>query len=202
MLPVVEIFKSFQGEGINIGSPAVFVRLFGCNAKCPWCDQKETEHVDLPVEDIIQQVKKHKTPLVVITGGEPTIHGKEYVGLSTGLLAAGFDVWTETNGTSSITAQHCGKVTCSPKRDTNWQIKCIPNELKFVIDAPDALKEAAKAAREWTGIPVWLQPCDGMIVHSLQLIRDYLLSEDVLPNTRAGIQLHKVYNTNTSGGVR
>ena len=37
-LPVVESFYSIQGEGANTGKAAWFVRLGGCNVRCPWCD--------------------------------------------------------------------------------------------------------------------------------------------------------------------
>lgn len=39
-IKVNEIFKSIQGEGQFQGTPAVFVRLSGCNRECPWCDSQ------------------------------------------------------------------------------------------------------------------------------------------------------------------
>lgn len=41
-LPVMEIFSSIQGEGMMIGMPVTFIRLAGCNLRCPWCDTKES----------------------------------------------------------------------------------------------------------------------------------------------------------------
>lgn len=41
-LLVSEIFHSFQGEGINIGTPSVFLRLAICNLHCWYCDTKYT----------------------------------------------------------------------------------------------------------------------------------------------------------------
>jgi len=37
-----EIFRSVQGEGVNLGTPTVFLRLAVCNLHCWYCDTKYT----------------------------------------------------------------------------------------------------------------------------------------------------------------
>lgn len=39
---VSEIFLTVQGEGVHAGTPAVFVRLQGCDVGCGWCDTKHS----------------------------------------------------------------------------------------------------------------------------------------------------------------
>ena len=36
--PVMEVFASFQGEGLYVGEAQVFLRLAGCPLRCAWCD--------------------------------------------------------------------------------------------------------------------------------------------------------------------
>ena len=37
-MKIVEVFRSIQGEGKWLGTDVIFIRLPGCNLKCPFCD--------------------------------------------------------------------------------------------------------------------------------------------------------------------
>ena len=78
MLPVTEIFHSIQGEGLNAGRTAWFIRLFGCNLACPGCDEPLHEDVtkrdQMDEEAIVTQIEDTPADLVVITGGEPAMY--------------------------------------------------------------------------------------------------------------------------------
>jgi 7-carboxy-7-deazaguanine synthase len=39
---IVEVFSSIQGEAELVGLRQIFVRTFGCNLRCSWCDSPET----------------------------------------------------------------------------------------------------------------------------------------------------------------
>src|ERR1700741_2269414 len=77
-LPVMEHFYSIQGEGFYQGTAAYFIRLAGCDVGCVWCDVKEWGDVDPPPRikfgGIISNVAATKSPIAVVTGGEPAMH--------------------------------------------------------------------------------------------------------------------------------
>ena len=52
--PVLEVFASFQGEGMYAGSPQVFLRLAGCPLRCGWCDTPGSWEIG---EDAVAQVR-------------------------------------------------------------------------------------------------------------------------------------------------
>lgn len=107
-LPVSEIFgPTFQGEGPSSGRVAAFVRLGGCNLTCRDCDTPYTwdasrfdlraELTSLTVEQILARLPA--APLVVISGGEPTLY-RDRAAMSTLLEAlVTRTVEVETNGT-------------------------------------------------------------------------------------------------------
>ena len=80
-IKVSEIFTSFQGEGPYIGTPATFLRLYGCNLNCEWCDTDISTYEMLSVDDVaeilITQMEFNNINLLVITGGEPTLQMEE-----------------------------------------------------------------------------------------------------------------------------
>ena len=74
MYKINEIFHSLQGEGFYTGTPAVFVRFSGCNLRCAFCDTSHQDGQMMSLEEIINEVNKYPlAPLVVLTGGEPSL---------------------------------------------------------------------------------------------------------------------------------
>lgn len=95
-----EIFYSLQGEGSRVGTPAVFVRLSGCNLHCSWCDTKYSwaEGMEMPVEDVASSIMRYHCPNLVLTGGEPLLQAESLCSLLR-LLPQELFVEVETNGT-------------------------------------------------------------------------------------------------------
>lgn len=109
MLPVQEIFYTIQGESRTAGIPTVFVRLWGCNLRCVYCDSGYYSHesiMKLPREnmrlnDIVEKVLEFGCSNVCITGGEPLIHKNIYE-LVHLLVIHGLRVEIETNGSVKV----------------------------------------------------------------------------------------------------
>ena len=211
--PVVEQFNSIQGEGAMIGMPVTFIRLFGCNLTCPWCDSKVTWVNLQKLEDMKEQeetnnlgftwmsaeelAERCEQDYVVITGGEPTIHDLEP--LITALHQWKKVVCIETNGTNPT---HPGLdwVVASPKPPQYFlHPECNYNELKYVVDDTFNISAIPERMYETEGC-VWLQPCDyeplakenakELTKQSYQKCFDLTMK---YPYLRVGIQLHKVY---------
>lgn len=147
---VKEIFLTLQGEGINAGMRAVFVRFAGCNlwsgrerdratAVCRFCD---TDFVGVDGAGggrftdsgaLVAAVEEHwgeerDRRFVVLTGGEPMLQVND--ALVDGLHAAGFRVAIESNGTLAVHPR-IDWVCISPKAGSDV-VQRSGDELKLV----------------------------------------------------------------------
>ncbi len=99
---ISEIFFSLQGEGTEIGLPTVFVRLYGCDLRCRWCDTMYAVEGGrfevLGVDDVYRRVACYGCARVCITGGEPLLQAGEVEALTRRLLDGGMLVVLETSG--------------------------------------------------------------------------------------------------------
>jgi Organic radical activating enzymes len=102
---VSEIFTSIQGESTYAGLPCHFVRLWGCNLRCRYCDTRyayEEPPIELTINEIVSKIDPTgPIRLVEITGGEPLMQEDTPLLIKT-LLDEGFRVLLETNGSLSI----------------------------------------------------------------------------------------------------
>ncbi|MDP2941454.1 MAG: 7-carboxy-7-deazaguanine synthase QueE [Candidatus Omnitrophota bacterium] len=98
---ISEIFSSLQGEGLYAGEPQVFVRFFGCNLNCGFCDTKLSGFREYQPQELLEEIKSQGTDFhsISFTGGEPLLQ-KDFL-LEVMKLAAGegFKNYLETNGT-------------------------------------------------------------------------------------------------------
>ena len=109
---VNELFYSLQGEGYHTGTAAIFIRLSGCNLRCPFCDTRHESGTEMSKEQIVEQVAAWPSPWVVVTGGEPSL--QLTASLVESLHRIGKKVAVETNGTCQL-PDNVDWVTLSPK---------------------------------------------------------------------------------------
>ena len=207
---VKEIFYTLQGEGANVGRPAVFLRFSGCNlwsglerdreagpGGCSrWCD---TDFVGTDgrgggkfrtADDLVNSVASHwphterpVSPFVVCTGGEPLLQIDEPL-LAT-FKAAGWNVAVETNGTLEPPSRDLW-LTVSPKAHSVLKVT-HGNELKLIFPQPEAEPTRFEHLRF---DHFFLQPLDGPHVaeHTAGALA-YCLAH---PQWRLSLQTHKI----------
>ena len=115
MLPVMEHFYTLQGEGCFSGQAAYFIRLAGCDVRCPWCDVKESwtavKEQWADIRALVDQIPG-QAPIAVVTGGEPLLHNLDE--LTALLQAKGLRTHLETSG-SRVLSGHWDWICVSPK---------------------------------------------------------------------------------------
>jgi 7-carboxy-7-deazaguanine synthase len=100
---IAEIFESAQGEGLYLGERQLFVRFFGCNLSCRFCDTKLNRYTVYEPQELLKEIRLYKTIVnsISFTGGEPLL----YIDFLKEVLPAtreeGFRNYLETNGTLS-----------------------------------------------------------------------------------------------------
>jgi 7-carboxy-7-deazaguanine synthase len=98
---IAEVFESIQGEGIYLGEAQVFVRFFGCNLKCGFCDTPLDRFTEYEPEELLEEIKLYQNEYhsVSFTGGEPLLQ-KDFLKEALKLThQAGYRNYLETNGT-------------------------------------------------------------------------------------------------------
>lgn len=174
---VKEIFFTLQGEGYNVGTPAVFCRFAGCNlwtgreeyrsiAICQFCDTdfvgtdgqgggkfKTARDLATAVDAAWAGVTDTER-LVVCTGGEPLLQLDR--GAIDALHDRGFRIAVETNGTTPA-PDGLDWVCVSPKAGAEL-VLTSGDELKLVYPQP-GLQPEDVADLNFTHR--FLQPMDG-----------------------------------------
>jgi 7-carboxy-7-deazaguanine synthase len=212
-IEVHSIWPTIQGEGPFAGTPAVFIRLAGCNLQCPFCDTDYTSHREMVTpEKVIELVrtrckptKRGRAQLVVITGGEPF---RQSIGiLCNTLLSEGYHVQIETNGTLNA-EEHMSKrvyVVCSPKAPKVHQwLQPRITALKYVMSADNVspvdglptsvLGLETEVARPWPDFhgQVYLQPEDHYDQVQNKKNMDAVVASCMKYGYRLCLQLHKI----------
>jgi len=185
-IPVIEMFgPTIQGEGAVIGVKTMFVRTYGCDYRCGWCDSAFTWDGSakdkirmLAADDIISGLTAlagDNFNCVTISGGNPALIGEGMMELIVKLQARGIKVAIETQG--SRWQEWLGRVdmlTISPKppssgMGTDWTIldRIMNNmkgssvssySLKVVVFNDEDYEYARMVHERYAEVPFYLQP--------------------------------------------
>lgn len=203
-LTLHEAFYTFQGEGVNMGRAAFFIRTQGCDQDCWFCDAAGTWHPDWKPKglrkwepDDIAALVAREAPtraMVVITGGEPCLYDLNPT--IAALHRQGREVAIETAGHRPLPESPDVWITCSPKpfaahptrealkRASEWKI--IVSDYNSLMDGLACIEKRATWGEVWLH-PEWSHRHDP---ETLRLIVDTVKQN---PDLRAGYQLHKLY---------
>ncbi|MBQ2962772.1 7-carboxy-7-deazaguanine synthase QueE [Methanobrevibacter sp.] len=197
-IKVSEIFTSFQGEGPYVGTPATFLRLYGCNLDCEWCDTDISTYEILSVDDVaeilITQMEFNNIKTLIITGGEPTLQMEELKRLIKE-IPDDIKIQIETNGSIFEYIPEIEYVI-SPKEDKERVFKNYYNYentfFKFVITSQEDLDEVIALKEKYDyEKPIWLQGEFSKDAEMADLIRENFPR---LKNIKLSVQTHKYLN--------
>jgi organic radical activating enzyme len=198
---VVETFHSLQGEGLQAGRSAFFIRLGGCEVGCSWCDTKHSWPAEVhPLRSLAEltaeahQAAAAGAGFLVITGGEPLHH--DLGPLCLALAAVGLPLHLETSGVNPLSGSFTW-ITLSPKahRPPMTEMLAVCDELKVVVHTPEDLTFAegmafqAQTARREAGGPALLLQPGWNCAHGQALAIDYVRRN---PTWRLSLQSHKL----------
>lgn len=97
---IAEIFKSIQGEGPYAGIKQVFIRLYGCNLSCHYCDTKLLHSQEMDILEVMRAIAVYTNyHSISLTGGEPLLQVDFLQQLLPSLRNTGRDIYLETNAT-------------------------------------------------------------------------------------------------------
>lgn len=201
-MKVNEIFNSIEGEGIRAGKPCTFIRLFGCNLNCSYCDTRYScEGFDyrlMDVNEIMEAVDAYGCPNITVTGGEPLLHDG-IDGLLETLASNGYEVNVETNGTIVPRIRNGVFYTVDFKTFSSGMSEHMnidafttlekTDVVKFVVGSIEDLEQALRfVLKNEIEANIFVSPIFGKI--ELVTIAEFLLSHK-LNDWRMQIQLHK-----------
>jgi organic radical activating enzyme len=187
MLKVVDIFYSIQGEGAHVGVPSIFIRLYGCNLTCAFCDEilHKGEHESLSFDEVLTRIKAYPSMSVIITGGEPSIYNLN--GFIDYLQAYMYAVSVETNGYNFSNIASANWVTYSPK-DWDKIEKYGYDEIKFVVNKESAVEKILEFS---SYKPIFIQPQNEMDRPNKENVAFCVEFVKAHPQFILSVQLHK-----------
>lgn len=157
------IFLSFQWEWPHTWMPSIFVRFYGCNLSCKWCDSKYAVNkpdnlLDLSVMEVVEEIKKFAPcKNVVFTGWEPSLFELAIEEIVGHLPWYTFEI--ETNWSKPLSNLY-DQINISPKLSNSgndeYPLRALENRL-FTPDTWICFKFVAKTKEDCEEIQKYIE---------------------------------------------
>lgn len=178
-----EVFFSIQGEGLNLGAPAVFVRFGNCNLKCSWCDTKYTwdpavrDNYEEQLPKLFEKIRSYpQCNHLILTGGEPMLQQEVIVAIRKEF--PDYYIEVETNGSQPVRCLDAVNLfTVSYKTSNSGNApyelktkneKCV---YKFVVDSEKDFEEIEEVIKKFS------MPADKIFLMPQGVTADELLKK-------------------------
>lgn len=206
------IFQSIQGEGRFQGYPSDFIRFFGCNLNCVYCDTKYTLSGDsfyfATPEEAAAKLNKTGVFDLCVTGGEPMCQEDELLKFL--LLLSNKRVSLETNGSLELEPLYCAfsaaKTDSQLYFSTDWKTPASGNPvfdesnidflrksgagwIKFVVESQEDLDFVEEKLKLLDGIETYLSPVFEQGKEWFSSVEKFVKTHK---NIRLQLQLHKI----------
>lgn len=208
-----ETFTSLQGEGVEVGKKAFFIRFYRCNLDCKWCDTNYArfggEAKPYSPEQLLELTPSN-IPLI-LTGGEPMLYSlRSFLTKYFRREGRKADVEIETNGTI-FDNYYYTKFTVSPKLayiNDDYEESLIKFEdthratFKFVVETKREFDETIKLKNELALSNVLIMPKGYTLEEQLENSRNiahWLIDDPRELNIRLVPRLHILMWGNTRG---
>lgn len=205
VMKVHSIFDSLQGEGKFQGVPTKFVRLYGCNLQCSYCDAENavsgSVFMDVGAYALANEINKSLIKDICITGGEPFCQKKDLDLLLSNIndkrvsieTNGSFDVSEMANEFKDVSFSIDWKTPSSGNIDFDiMNIEYLKNGkgwLKFVVSDAKDLMFVADKLKMLENIEVFVSPVFEKGNGWFNVVQEFVLKN---PGLRFQLQLHKI----------
>lgn len=146
VIPVLEVYTTFEGEGTFIGTPRVLARVSGCGIGCTYCDtphswsvtgNKRSSVTLMRLDDFVAEIaeKAGSVREVSITGGEPLHYPQQLIYVANKLRHLGFRTSLETGGVifNEVVFREFDHLSIDIK-GPNSGVELTPDQIRLLID--------------------------------------------------------------------
>ena len=199
-----EIFFSIQGEGVLIGTPTVFIRLYGCNLRCDWCDSmyavEGNEYNVRTIGSVMKEAEIYNCDNICITGGKPLLQIEQVISITERFIDLKKNIILETaghiqppnifNSKNTVISMDCkcpsSKMNSTINLGNLLKLKS-KDQIKFIIDTDDDYSFAKEFIKKNNfRAQLIFQPTWGS---SIKLLTEKVLNDNL--KVRVLPQLHK-----------